>query len=85
MSLLTRDRGGRKTPDQWLSSTDRWAKTIVFCVDQEHADQMRRALHNANADLTRRHPNYVVRIVSEEREVGKGYLSDFADTEKDFR
>ncbi len=44
---------------------------------------MRRALHNANADLTTRHPNYVVRIVSEEGEIGKGHLSDFADTEKD--
>ncbi len=44
---------------------------------------MRRALHNMNADLTRQHPNYVVRIVSEEGKIGKGYLSDFADTEQD--
>jgi type I restriction enzyme R subunit len=83
VSLLTRTEEAARHLTRWLSSTDRWAKTIVFCVDQEHADQMRRALHNANADLTRRHPNYVVRIVSEEREIGKGYLSDFADTEKD--
>jgi type I restriction enzyme R subunit len=55
------------------------AKTIVFCVDREHADQMRRALHNANSDLARQHPNYVVRIVAEEDE----YLSAFADTESD--
>jgi type I restriction enzyme R subunit len=83
VSLLTRTEEAARHLTRWLSSTDRWAKTIVFCVDQEHADQMRRALHNANGDLTRRHLNYVVRIVSEEREIGKGYLSDFADTEKD--
>ncbi len=34
--------------------TDRFAKTIVFCVDQEHADEMRRALNNLNADLVQR-------------------------------
>ena len=83
VSLLTRTEEAARHLTKWLSSTDRWAKTIVFCVDQEHADQMRRALHNANADLTRQHPNYVVRIVSEEGKVGTGYLSDFADTEKD--
>jgi type I restriction enzyme R subunit len=83
VSLLTRTEEAARHLTKWLSSTDRWAKTIVFCVDQEHADQMRRALHNANADLTRRHPNYVVRIVSEEGKIGKGHLSDFADTEKD--
>jgi type I restriction enzyme R subunit len=43
---------------------------------------MRRALHNANADLAKDHPNYVVRIVSDERELGRSHLSDFADTEK---
>ena len=41
---------------------------------------MRRALHNANDDLTKAHPSYVVRIVSDEGEIGKGHLSDFADT-----
>jgi type I restriction enzyme R subunit len=83
VSLLTRTEEAARHLTKWLSNTDRWAKTIVFCVDQEHADQMRRALHNANADLTRQHPNYVVRIVSEEGKIGKGYLSDFADTEQD--
>jgi type I restriction enzyme R subunit len=83
VSLLTRTEEAARHLTKWLSSTDRWAKTIVFCVDQEHADQMRRALHNANADLTRQHLNYVVRIVSDEGKIGTGYLSDFADTEKD--
>ena len=56
VSLLTRTEEAARHLTEYLCSTDRWAKTIVFCVDQEHADQMRRALHNANADLTRAAP-----------------------------
>lgn len=81
VSLLTRTEAAARHLTEYLKRTDRWAKTIVFCVDMEHADQMRRALHNANADLTEQHPNYVVRIVSEERDIGKAHLSAFADTE----
>lgn len=84
VSLLSRTDAAAKHLTQYLRGTDRLAKTIVFCVNQEHADDMRRALHNANADLTQQHPNYVVRIVSDEHEIGRGHLSDFADTEKDF-
>ena len=80
VSLLSRTEAAAKHLTEYLKRTDRMAKTIVFCVDREHADQMRRALHNANSDLTKQHPNYVVRIVSEDDE----HLSDFADTEKDF-
>lgn len=84
VSLLTRTEAAAKHLTEYLQRTDRWAKTIVFCVNQEHADQMRRALHNANADLAKDHSNYVVRIVSEEGDVGRSHLSDFADTEKPF-
>jgi type I restriction enzyme R subunit len=83
VALLSRTDAAAKHLTDYLRRTDRFAKTIVFCVNQEHADEMRRALHNANADLTRQHPNYVVRIVSDEHEIGRGHLSDFADTEKD--
>ncbi len=83
VSLLSRTEAAARHLTEYLQRTDRWAKTIVFCVDQEHADQMRRALHNANADLTKQHPDYVVRIVSEEAEVGRGHLGNFADTERD--
>ena len=47
---------------QFLKSTDRMAKTIVFCADEEHADRMRAALVNENADMCRKNPDYVVRI-----------------------
>jgi type I restriction enzyme R subunit len=67
----------------FLKSTDRFAKTIVFCVDQEHADEMRRALNNLNADLVKKHPNYVCRVTSDEGGVGKGHLSDFQELESD--
>jgi type I restriction enzyme R subunit len=83
VSLLVRTEEAAKHLTKYLRDTDRWAKTIVFCVDQEHADQMRRALHNANADLAKRHRDYVVRIVSDEGKTGAGHLSNFADTERD--
>ena len=47
---------------QYLKSTDRLAKTIVFCADEEHADRMRVALVNENSDMCRINPDYVVRI-----------------------
>ncbi|QIK65625.1 DEAD/DEAH box helicase family protein [Nocardioides sp. HDW12B] len=84
VSLLSRTEAAAKHLTDYLRRTDRMAKTIVFCVDQEHADQMRRAIHNANRDLTKEHPNYTVRIVSDEGVVGQGHLSDFADTEREF-
>jgi type I restriction enzyme, R subunit len=66
----------------FLKATDRFAKTIVFCVDQEHANDMRVALSNLNADLVRQNPNYVCRVTSDEGTVGRGHLSDFQDLEK---
>lgn len=83
VSLLSRTEAASRHLTDYLKRTDRWAKTIVFCVDQEHADQMRRALHNANADLTQQHADYVVRIVSDEAQIGRGHLGNFGDTEKD--
>jgi type I restriction enzyme, R subunit len=84
VSLLSRTEAAAKHLTTYLHQTDRFAKTIVFCVNQEHADQMRRALHNANSDLARQDPDYVVRIVSDEHEIGKGHLSRFCDTEAQF-
>jgi type I restriction enzyme R subunit len=65
----------------YMRRTDRFGKTIVFCVDQEHADEMRRALNNVNADLVRSYPDYVARVTSEEGQIGKGYLSRFQELE----
>ncbi len=65
----------------FMRRTDRFAKTIVFCVDQEHANEMREALNNLNTDLTRKYPDYVARVTSEEGKVGKGHLSRFQEME----
>ena len=60
---------------------DPFAKTIVFCVDQEHAENMRAALSKCNPDLMKRNPDYVCRIVSDEGDIGKGHLGRFKDVE----
>ena len=57
----------------FLKKTDRFAKTIVFCVDQEHADEMRRALSNLNSDLVAQYPDYVCRVTADEGEIGRGH------------
>jgi type I restriction enzyme, R subunit len=62
-------------------SGDRFAKTIVFCVDQEHAEAMRLALNNLNADLAQQHPDYVARVVSDEGKTGRGHLDRFMELE----
>ena len=61
---------------------DRWAKTIVFCVDQPHAQEMMVALNNLNTDLTRDYPNYVCRITSDEGKWGRARLDEFKDVGK---
>lgn len=47
---------------EFLKSTDRMQKTIVFCANEDHAERMRIALNNLNADLVQQNPDYVVRI-----------------------
>jgi type I restriction enzyme R subunit len=65
----------------FMKRTDRFGKTIVFCVNQEHADDMRRALNNLNADLTAQHPDYVARVTADEGTIGRGYLGRFQELE----
>ena len=43
---------------KFLKETDRYAKTIVFCVDIEHAERMRQALINENSDIVKDNPRY---------------------------
>ena len=47
---------------EYLKSTGRMQKTIVFCANEDHAERMRIALNNLNADMCRKNPDYVVRI-----------------------
>ncbi|MCX9087661.1 MAG: DEAD/DEAH box helicase family protein, partial [Candidatus Methanoperedens sp.] len=64
-----------------LMKTDRFAKTIVFCVDQEHAEDMRKYLNNWNLDLAQQYPDYVCRVVSDEGDIGRGHLDRFLELE----
>ncbi|QDL37923.1 EcoAI/FtnUII family type I restriction enzme subunit R [Rhodoferax sediminis] len=68
---------------EYLKATDRFAKTIVFCEDIDHASRMRQALSNANADISRDHPKYVVQITGDNPE-GKLELDNFIDPEKTY-
>lgn len=66
----------------YLRSTDRFAKTLIFCVDQEHALEMRNALVRHNADLVAQYPDYVCRVTADEGEIGRGHLDHFKDVER---
>lgn len=81
LSYLPRTKAVARHLTDHLKKHGRLDKTIIFCVDQDHADQMRRELGNLNQDLMVQNPNYVVRIVSDEGSIGKGHLSSFMNYE----
>ena len=66
---------------EFLKSNNRNAKTIVFCVDIEHAAGMREELINANADIARSNSKYVMQITGDNPE-GKQYLDAFINPEE---
>jgi len=68
---------------EFLKATDRFAKTIIFCEDIEHAERMRHALVNANSDLAGANSKYVMRITGDNDE-GKLQLDNFIDPESTF-
>lgn len=61
---------------KYLKSTDRMAKTIVFCANEDHAERMRIALSNLNSDMVKENPDYVVRITGSD-DYGKSKLDYF--------
>ena len=61
---------------EYLKSTDRMQKTIVFCANEDHAERMRIALNNLNADMVKENPDYVVRITGSDT-YGKSKLDYF--------
>ena len=70
----------RKVTEFLQESGDRFQKTILFCVDQEHAARMRQALINENADLVGANHRYVMRITGADSE-GQEQLGNFIDPE----
>lgn len=83
IALRSRTKAIARHLAAFMKKDDRYGKTIVFCVDQEHADEMRRELANLNADIVRSDSNYVCRVTSEEGPIGRGHLSRFQDIESD--
>jgi type I restriction enzyme R subunit len=81
--LEKRDEAVAAKITEYLKATDRYAKTIVFCEDIDHAARMRQALSNANADICATHPKYVVQITGDNPE-GKRELDNFIDPEKTY-
>ncbi|RZJ95280.1 MAG: DEAD/DEAH box helicase, partial [Hymenobacter sp.] len=68
---------------EFLKVTNRFAKTIVFCVDIDHAERMRSALANQNADLVKQDHRYVMRITGD-NELGKMELENFIDPDSKY-
>ena len=68
---------------EFLKGTNRYDKTIVFCEDIDHAERMRQALVNENADLVAQNHKYVMRITGDSVE-GKAELDQFIHPEERF-
>lgn len=68
---------------EFLKKTDRFSKTIVFCTDIDHAERMRQALINENADLVQKNSKYIMRITGDNPE-GKAQLDNFSDRESKY-
>lgn len=68
---------------EFLKKTDRFSKTIVFCIDIEHAERMRQELINQNKDLYSQNDKYIMRITGDNAE-GKAQLDYFIDEESKY-
>ncbi|MET3407118.1 type I restriction enzyme R subunit [Priestia aryabhattai] len=67
-----------KKVTEYMEKTDRYQKTIIFCVNIDHAERMRQAIVNENADLVAENHKYVMRITGDNNE-GKAELDNFID------
>ena len=76
-------RVARKITEFLKESGDRFQKTIVFCVDTEHASRMRQALINENPDLVQQNDRYVMRITGDDNE-GCAQIGNFIDPESKY-
>src|SRR5690606_24049590 len=82
VALRARTRAIARHLSDFLKGTDRFAKTLVFCVDQEHAAEMRQELLNLNSDLVVQYPDYVCRVTADEGAIGLTHLAHFQDVDK---
>ena len=81
--LTERDKVVAERITRFLKETDRFAKTIVFCVDTDHALRMREALVNENRDLVKQDTRYIMRITGDDTE-GKAQLDNFISVDSTY-
>ncbi len=82
VALRARTEAMARHLTDFLKGTDRLAKTLIFCVDQEHASAMRQALVNLNSDIVRQYPDYVCRVTAAEGDIGITHLSNFQNIDR---
>ena len=82
VALRSRTKAMARHLTDLLKGTDRFAKTLIFCVDQEHAAEMRQELVNFNSDLVQQYPDYVCRVTADEGAIGLTHLANFQDVDK---
>ncbi len=79
--LYERSEAVAKKITEYLKKHSRYDKTIVFCIDIEHAQRMRTALANENSDLMAKNNKYVMQITGDNEE-GKRELDNFINPEE---
>lgn len=67
---------------EFMRKTGTLDKSLVFCVDQEHALEMRNAIARLVPDLLAKHPDFVCRVTADEGDIGRGHLDCFQDVER---
>jgi type I restriction enzyme R subunit len=72
-----------KKVSEFLKGTDRFSKTIIFCVDIDHAERMRSAVARENADLVAENYKYIMQITGDNDE-GKRELDNFINPEEKY-
>ena len=81
--IYERSEAVAKKITEYLKKHSRYDKTIVFCIDIEHAQRMRTALVNANSDLVAENSKYVMQITGDNEE-GKRELDNFINPEETY-
>ena len=81
--IYERSEAVAKKITQFLKKHSRFDKTIVFCIDIEHAQRMRTALANENSDLMAQNNKYVMQITGDNEE-GKRELDNFINPEETY-
>ncbi|MCA9093081.1 MAG: DEAD/DEAH box helicase family protein [Planctomycetaceae bacterium] len=85
VALRARTKAIAKHLFDFMQKTDPMGKTLVFCVDQEHALEMRKELQallsSRDPERAKKYPNYVCRVTADEGSIGLGHLSRFQELE----